>query len=131
MGVLTVEDIQEWPEIGDTYNDDWGVDDVRAKLINGEWAYVQLEWRYKVASTGFIFYAGKQLEELRDLPTPHIKAFEPPKPSTYTCARCGLRFRTTNQNVGCLVMHLPGTCCHYTDVEITSAQTKEEKENND
>lgn len=65
--MVTIDDVLKWPEIGDTYNEDYGVDGVRAKKINGAWAYVQLEWRYHVPSVGFIFYNGKSLEELNGL----------------------------------------------------------------
>lgn len=68
---LTIQNVvADWVEVGQTYNEDYGVDDVRGKLINGEWAYVQVEWYYRVPSQGFIIYDGKILENLDELPQP-------------------------------------------------------------
>lgn len=68
MGKLTVQHIIQWAQIGETYNEDYGVDTVHIKKINGKWAYVQVEWRFRIPDVGFIFYDGRQLEKLSDLP---------------------------------------------------------------
>lgn len=68
MSKLTLQNIvSEWVEVGQTYNEENGIDDVRGKLIDGQWAYVQIEWSHRIPSLGFILYNGKSLEELTDL----------------------------------------------------------------
>lgn len=38
----------------------------------------------------------------------------------YTCPNCGGCFRSTGEV--CLVIHPPGTCCHYGDIDLVTGK---------
>ena len=38
----------------------------------------------------------------------------------YTCPNCGGRFRPTG--LSCCVLHAPGTCCHYGDIDCSTGK---------
>lgn len=59
----TAEQIDKWPQIGQDYNEDDGVDSIHAKKINGLWVYAKLYWRYRVASIGWVLEDGKLFED--------------------------------------------------------------------
>lgn len=47
----------------------------------------------------------------------------------YTCNICKQTFeRTFPRSIVCLVIHPPGTCCHYGDTVITKRQLQKERE---
>ena len=37
-----------------------------------------------------------------------------------TCQRCGKTFRIVNTTISCCVLHAPGECCHYGQIEVPS-----------
>jgi len=41
--------------------------------------------------------------------------------AAYRCGACGKTFLRGDENVSCTVMHGPGSCCHYTDREVSIA----------
>ena len=47
-----------WLDIGQTYNEETGVDQVVAKKVKDNWVYVQIEWHFQRASIGFIIKDG-------------------------------------------------------------------------
>ena len=38
----------------------------------------------------------------------------------FLCSKCGKNYRTPDYEVttSCLVLHPPGTCCHYHETEV-------------
>lgn len=40
----------------------------------------------------------------------------------YLCGKCGKNYIKSDKPVttACLVMHFPGSCCHYNEKEITN-----------
>jgi hypothetical protein len=47
-----------WIDVGQTYNDESGVDQLVAKQVGSSWVYVQIEWHYRSARIGFILKDG-------------------------------------------------------------------------
>jgi len=43
-----------------------------------------------------------------------------PTGEAYTCSKCGKTFKPNSdkQGVSCLVLHLEGSCCHYSETEV-------------
>lgn len=39
-------------------------------------------------------------------------------PTAYTCLKCGKTFAGKNLKTSCAVLHPPGDCCHYGEIEI-------------
>ncbi len=46
------------------------------------------------------------------------------------CPICKKHYRanSVNKNMSCLVMHGPGSCCHYNDLEISEEKVKQLEE---
>jgi hypothetical protein len=60
---ITVSQVLKWKSIGQTYNEEWGVDDIRAKKINGQWVYAQIHYRHGVTFLGFVLINGKMIKD--------------------------------------------------------------------
>lgn len=59
----TVEQVEKWPRIGQTQNEDYGVDSVHAKKLKNGWVYANLWWRYQVPTLSWVLENGKLLQD--------------------------------------------------------------------